>query len=98
MIFTIVIIILCLVFTFLISRTIIGSFNYDGVCEYEYGENYVYESDADFGRYCIKLVYENLTKENPKPFNWTNKEMREICNAPEFFELNRWDKGICKYE
>ena len=65
------------------------------VCKYQYGENYIYEFDADFGRYCIELDYKTLTKINPKPFNWTIKEMREICNAPKFFELNKWDSGVC---
>ena len=95
MIFVLIIIILCLSFIFFISRMILGNIDYNNICKDEYGKNYIYESDVDFGRYCIELNYENLTKENPKPFNWTIKEMREMCDTPEFFELNRWDKGIC---
>ncbi len=94
-IFTLVLIIFCLSFAFFISRMAVSDIDYDGVCKNKYGENYIYEYDADFGRYCIELNYENLTKINPKPFNWTQKEMKEMCDTPKFFELKRWDKGIC---
>ncbi len=71
------------------------SYSNDDICQNEYGENYIYEYDNDFGKYCIELVYKNLTKINAKPFNWTSKEMNEICNTPRFFELDRWSSGDC---
>ncbi len=71
------------------------SFEYDDLCKYKYGENYVFEKDSSFGTYCIELIHENLTKINPKPYNWNLKEVRKICESPRFFELTRWDNGIC---
>ncbi len=71
--------------------------DYESVCKYNYSKNYIYVQDS-FGTYCIELIYENLTKENPKPFDWNNKEIKEMCETPKFFDFTRWDNGICDEE
>ncbi len=97
---TIIIVILSLIAIIFIGSVIrVGiseGIYYDGVCKYNYGKNYIYENDNDFGEYCIELIYENLTKENPKVFNWSTKEIRKMCDMPGFLELSRWDGGICR--
>lgn len=65
------------------------------LCEYYYGENYIYNVDREFGQYCIELNYKTLAKENPKPYNWTNAEKSKICQIPGFFELNKWKGENC---
>lgn len=80
---------------FLISRSLVIGVNYSDICKNEYGEDYKYKVIEDFGRYCVELDYENLTMKNWVSFDWTNKEVKEICDVPKFFELKRWDNGIC---
>ena len=89
------VIFLVILFIFTGIRVDSISYSYDDICQNEYGENYVYESDADFGRYCIELNYENLTKENAKKFNWTSEEIKEMCSTPDFWELKEWGSGVC---
>lgn len=95
-IFVITFLIIIFIVAFGSYRSSMIAMTYDDFCEFKYGENYVYEYDSSFGKYCIKLVYENLTKIDPMPFNWTNEEIREICETPNFFELNVWNKGLCE--
>ena len=83
---------------FLFFRTCKVSLSYDFVCKYNYGSNYISEFDDDFGRYCIELVYENLTKRNPKPYNWTIEEVHKICGSPSFFDFTRWNCERCNGE
>lgn len=72
--------------------------DYDNICKYNYGENYVLERNNDFGTYCIELIHENLTKENPKPFDWEPKQLDEMCGVPGWFDLTKWDIERCKGE
>lgn len=76
-------------------RVDLRTISYSDVCEYNYGENYTYGWDRDFGKYCVELVYENQTKVNYKKFKWSNKEIYDMCQVPGFWELDRWDHGIC---
>ncbi len=99
---TIILIFLILViavgFPFTLIRTIIIDTDYDDVCKYNYGENYIFERDEYFGTYCIELIYENLTMENPEPFNWSYYEIREMCEIPHILDLTKWDSGRCHGE
>ncbi len=89
-------VILLLIFIFFLPiRISYISFDYNDLCQYKYGEKYVFEKDGSFGTYCIELVHENLTKINPKPYDWNLKEAKEICKSPGFFDLSRWDNGVC---
>lgn len=97
-IFIVAIIIIIGLFVGAISRVDLGSVSYSDVCKYNYGENYTYGRDRDFGKYCVELIYENQTKVNYKKFEWSNKEIHNMCKVPGFWELNRWDSGICGSE
>lgn len=72
--------------------------DYDNVCKYHYGEDYIYVQDKDFGTYCIELIHENLTKVNPKPFDWEYEEIKTICGKPNVFDLTKWDSIRCHGE
>lgn len=72
------------------------SVSYTDVCKYNYGENYTYGLDKDFGRYCVELIYENHTKINYKKFCWSDEEIYDMCQVPGFWELDRWDHNICR--
>lgn len=71
---------------------------YDDVCKYHYGTEYTYIEDEYFGTYCIELIHENLTMENPKPFDWTWEEVGKICGRPNDFDLTKWDSERCHGE
>lgn len=82
-----------LFFIFFVVRSSSTSPTLDGICEYKYGENYVFVHD-EFGKYCIKLVFENLTRVDPKEYP-SDKEIKEMCEKTPFWKLNDWSRGNC---
>ena len=82
-------------FLYLVIHPTWISLDYDDVCKYNYGKDYIYEHNRDFGKYCVELIRENLTKENPRQFNWNGRELRDMCDTPRFWEFKRWDIGLC---
>lgn len=84
-----------ILFTILRANTYPGN---DDICVHAYGKNYVYNSEEDFGGYCMELIMENLTKANQKeyPFNKDSlRELKDYCKTPKFFNIFNWSEGVC---
>ncbi len=72
--------------------------NYQKYCEYEYGEYFLQSSDGGFfirnpTRYCFSINEEG----DIEKYYFMEKQAKDICKKPNFFELNKWSV-ICGEE
>jgi len=77
---------------------IVPNLDRDGVCRFEYGENWRYENTKDFGETCLELDFVTLEVTNRTKIDLTGRDaINRYCNVPGFFEFNKW-AWDCKYD
>ena len=70
---------------------VVPNVGYDDICNAEYGENWIYDNNNNFGKTCIELDYISLEIVNRTKLNIGSGEaIRKYCDVPGFWELNRW--------